>query len=274
LTARNTALPLITVPVIATAALMWMLQCISPHLAIDQEAFHSYLNQYQRWLFRIRFACTYHHITRWERVKSHLPSPPTIPFFGTTPDELDPPKRDLVHPHVLFDFGWGTGRVVDSYHGFYHFIGSRPRRPGHEDVEIYNEEEQFYEWKPIRDVGITNEYIHPIAFHRSLTHGWDKHSPLKDHWNREHRHGKDGKARFWWYMDGEGETNALPEWAILLDQPNHPNFERAWYLKCEKTEKTLEALKKADGFGKEDFLACLDRDIDFGFDDKPQNDWP
>ena len=52
------------------------------------------------------------------------------------------------------------------------------------------------------------------------------------------------------------------------------NFERAWYEKCEKSKATLEALSKVEEYGEEDFLAALDRKIDFGFDDKPQNQWP
>jgi hypothetical protein len=258
----------------STATLAWMLQCISPHLAIDQEAFNKYLEQYHRWLFRIRFACTYHHQTTWENMKSYLPSMPSIPFIKPTSSELDPPKRDPPHSHTEFDFGWGTGPLVDSFGGMYHLNGSHMRVPGHESVELYDDKENVYHWKPIRKVGETNEYIHPIMLHRSIAHGWDKHSPLKEHWNREHRRGTDGKARFWWYKDNEKDTIALPEWAILPDLDGKPNFERAWYMKCEKTEKTLEALKKVKEYGTNDFLACLDKEIDFGFDNKPQNEWP
>jgi hypothetical protein len=255
----------------STATLAWMLQCISPHLTIDKEAFDSYLDQYKRWLFRIRFACTYHHETTWDKVKSYLPS---IPFIGTEPSELDPPKRDVPHAHPEFDFSWGTGPLVDSFGGMYHVNGTHKRVPGHEDVEAYEKEEEAYHWTPLSELGQTHEYIHPIVLHRSIVHGWDKHSPLKHGWHREHRRGDDGKARFWWYMHGEQKTVSLPEWAILPDQPGKKNFERAWYNKCEKTNHTLEKLAANKTYGKDDFLATLDKEIDFSFDNKPQNEWP
>jgi hypothetical protein len=251
-----------------------MLQCISPHLTIDIDAFNGFIDQYKRWLFRTRFACTYHHETTWEGIKSHLPKRPRIPIIESEPSDLDPPRRDPAHAHPEFNLGWGTGRLVDSFGGMYHLLGSHSRRPGHEDVETYDEEEDEYVWRPIKEVGLTNEYIHPIAYHRSIVNGWDKHCPLKKHWNREHRHGKDGSSRFWWYMDGEKDSNALPEWVIMPDAKDKPNFERAWYGKCEKTIKPQGKDGKVKALGEKDFLQSLDEEIDFGFDEKPQNQWP
>lgn len=75
-------------------------------------------------------------------------------------------------------------------------------------------------------------------------------------------------------MDGEKDMIALPEWAVLPDQEGKPNFERAWYKQCDKSEKTRNALSKTEEYGKDDFLECLDREIDFGFDAKEQNLWP
>jgi hypothetical protein len=251
-----------------------MLQCISPHLTIDQTAFNNYLEQYKRWLFHIRFACTYHHPTKWDRIRAYLPKAPIIPFINPAPSELDLPKRDPPHKHPEFDFGWGTDPLVDSFRGIYHLVGSHTRSPGHEDVEVYNQEEDEWSWESLRKIGQTNEYIHPIAYYRSIVRGWDKHSPLRKGWAREHRRGDDGKARFWWYMRKGEETIALPEWAILPDLPQKPNFERAWYGKCEKTKKTLDSLSKVEAYGTNDFLAILDKEIDFGFDERPQNQWP
>lgn len=247
-----------------------MLQCISPHLTIDQAAFDDYLDQYKRWLFRIRFACTYHHQTTWDNIKAYIPN---VPLINPAPSELDPPKRDPPHAHVDFDFSWGTGPLVDSFGGMYHLNGTHMRVPGHEDVEVY-EKDEAPSWKPLRALGQTNEYIHPIVLHRSLVHGWDKHSPLKDGWDRKHRRGEDGKARYWWFMNDDPEKIELPEWAILPDLPRQKNFERAWYQKCEKTQRTLSKLKDVEEFGGKDFLGRLDEEIDFGFDNKPQNEWP
>lgn len=255
---------------LSTATLVWMLQCISPHLTIDQAAFDDYLDQYKRWLFRIRFACTYHHQTTWDNIKAYIPN---VPLINPAPSELDPPKRDPPHAHVDFDFSWGTGPLVDSFGGMYHLNGTHMRVPGHEDVEVY-ENDEAPSWKPLRALGQTNEYIHPIVLHRSLVHGWDKHSPLKDGWDRKHRRGEDGKARYWWFMNDDPEKIELPEWAILPDLPRQKNFERAWYQKCEKTQRTLSKLKDVEEFGGKDFLGRLDEEIDFGFDNKPQNEWP
>jgi hypothetical protein len=75
-------------------------------------------------------------------------------------------------------------------------------------------------------------------------------------------------------MDGEKDKIALPEWAVLPDREGTLNFERAWYKKCEKTRKTLDALSVVKDYGDKDFLECLDAKIDFTFDERPQNVWP
>jgi hypothetical protein len=258
----------------STATLVWMLQCISPHLTIDQVAFDGHLDQYNRWLTRIRYACTYHHQTTSEYIRSYLPGIPSIPIINPAPSDIELPKRDPPHAHPEFDFSWGAGPLVDSFGGMYHLNGTHMRVPGHEDAETYDAKAKEYKWSPIRKLGRTNEYIHPIVLHRSIVHGWDKHSPLKEGWNRKAQRGEDGKARFWWYMDGEEKTIALPEWAILPDLPGKPNFERAWYVKCEKSEGTRAKLRETKEYGEKDFLECLDKEIDFGFDNRPQNEWP
>lgn len=259
---------------ISTATLCWMLQCVSPHLTIDRESFELYLAQYKRWLFRIRYACTYHHETWGEKAWKYVPKLPKIPFINPGPDELAPPARDPPHPHVEFDFSWGTGPLVDSFGGMYHLNGTHKRMPGHEDVETYDEKTKEQEWRPLRELGQTNEYIHPIVLHRSIVHGWDAHSPLQEGWYRKSWRGTDGKERYWWYMEGEEKTCPLPEWAILPDTSQKEyNFERRWYGECEKTKKTLDALAKKE-YGNNDFLATLDKIIDFGFDNRPQNLYP
>lgn len=260
---------------ISTATLCWMLQCISPHLTIDRAAFSAFLAQYKRWLFRIRYACTYHHETWAERAWNLIPKP-HIPILNPRPSDLAPPRRDPPHPHPTFDFGWGIGPLLDSFTLMYHLNGSHTRQPGHELVEEYSDADAAYRWIPLRDCGPTNEYIHPIVHHRRLVHGWDTHSPLKSAWQRGHWRGQDGKQRFCWYRDGERETAALPEWAILRDESDEAfNFERRWYRECERSEKTVKALAGVEGVGdKGDFLAALDAVIEFGFDAKPQNQWP
>ena len=77
--------------------------------------------------------------------------------------------------------------------------------------------------------------------------------------------------RFWWYMDGEQDTCAIPEWAIMPDKEGEEyNFERMWYHQCEDTARSLYDVNRAE----ENFLEVLDEKVDFAFDERPQNIWP
>jgi hypothetical protein len=69
------------------------------------------------------------------------------------------------------------------------------------------------------------------------------------------------------------EKFRLPEWAILPNKGDKPDFERWWYWKAEKATEALEKIKVADAKGR-DFLEVLDKEVDFGFDEKPQNEYP
>jgi hypothetical protein len=253
--------------VLSTVTFAWMLQCISPHLTIDPTAFYAFANQYQRWLARNRYACTYHHPTWVDSIKSSIPS---IPLLNPGTDPLAPPRRDPPHAHD-FDYGWGTGPVVDSYGSFYKLAGSVPRVPGHCQTEIWDQESNETKLADINKYGSTHEYIHPICEYRRIARGHDKHSPLKDFTRKfESTNGTD-RGRFWWYKNGD--TKGLPEWVILkhgehggvdLDGcgKGDINFERSWYEACEKPAKTLGVLKAA-GYEK-DFLSKVDETVDFG----------
>lgn len=241
-----------------------MLQAISPHLTIDRKAFSLHLEQYQRWLFRIRYACTHHHPNLLQKTLSYIPKLPSIPFLSNGGNQLKLPRTAAPHAHEHFDFSWGTGPIVDSFTGMYHLNGMHVRIPGHEYAEEYDEKSKVYKWVKLADLGDTNEYIHPVTYHRSLVKGWEPRSPLRKSWNREAWEGKkDGKTRFWWYMDGEKETCALPEWTVLRDDLNEEyNFERKWYEKCEKSRNTLDKLASVAEFGGEkDFLQVLDEKL-------------
>ncbi|EUC36012.1 hypothetical protein COCCADRAFT_2893 [Bipolaris zeicola 26-R-13] len=244
---------------ISTATLCWMLQVISPHLTIDRHAFSMHLNQYKRWLFRIRYACTYYHPNTLQKMWNSVPKLPSIPFLSSGDKELKLPRAASPHAHEKFDFSWGTGPLVDSYTAMYYLNGMHIRMPGHESGEEYDEKSKVHTWTKLRDLGVTNEYLHPITYFRSLIKGWESHSPLAKSWNRE-AWKEQGKMRFWWYMDGEKEKCALPEWVILPDELNGDfNFERRWYNECESSEKTLEKLASIGEFGRErDFLEVMD----------------
>ncbi|KAI4647944.1 hypothetical protein J4E93_004355 [Alternaria ventricosa] len=255
---------------ISTATLCWMLQVISPYLTIDRHAFQLSMDQYTRWLFRLRFACTYHHQNLLQKAWNLLPK---ISIPGIGHDTLKPPPRSPPHSHTNFDFSWGTGPLVDSYSGIYYFIGSWQRMPGHEEVECYNEDTKAPKWTKLRDLGDTNEYIHPIAYYRHLVRGWDKHSPLKHNWNRGNwRTKEDDTARFWWYKDNEQEKGAIPEWIMMPDgSADEYNYERMWYNKCEEVAGIMDKVVGKEDFRGKGFLENLDKEIDLGVDGMPKD---
>jgi hypothetical protein len=246
---------------LSTATFCWMLQCISPHLTIDQTAFHAYMAQYQRWLARVRYACTFHHETWLDWAASKIPN---IPLINPAPDPLGPPKRDPPHQHPDFDYGYGTGPIVDSFTKMYYLNGSATRVPGHCSIEMYDEDEKEYKLTEVNGYGQTNEYIHPICHYRRIMRGPEPHDPLGD-FERffEESPDKKGEGRFWWRKKGDREDQKLPEWMILehVDE-GEVNFERSWYHMCEKDEAKLEKLRR-EGYEK-DWLECLDEKNDFG----------
>ena len=245
-----------------------MLQCISPYLTIDPTAFYAFTAQYQRWLARVRYACTYHHTTWLDTIKSTVPS---IPFINPATDPLAPPPRDPPHTHPEFEYGWGTGPIVDSYGGMYKLAGAVPRVPGHCLTELYDQVSAETKLDDINKFGSTHEYIHPICEYRRVVRSSDAHSALKSFTRKFEATDGHAKGRFWWYRDRE--KVGLPEWVILehgkeggvdLDGcgKGEVNFERSWYEACEKKERTLQILGKA-GYER-DFLSVVDERIDFG----------
>ncbi|KAJ4287371.1 hypothetical protein N0V90_012770 [Kalmusia sp. IMI 367209] len=251
---------------LSTATWAWMLQCISPYLTIDQDAFKASLSQYQHFLARIRYACTYHHTTWMDTITSKIP---TIPILNPETNPLLPPRRDPAHTHPEFDYGWGTGPIVDSYTGMYLLNGSLPRVPGKLQTEIYDVKNEVAALDDISKHGETNEYIHPICEYRKIVRGKEDDSALKL-FTRKHEKSVDGtEGRFWWYREGR----RLPEW-VILDHKDEGvvNFERTWYEMCERSEKTTTRLKDA-GY-EMDFLVALDEKIDFGVGDKPGYVYP
>lgn len=235
-----------------------MLQCIAPHLTIDQVAFHTLMAQYQRWLDRVRYACHYHHPGWVDWAKSKVPH---VPFITKAEDPLAPPKRSPAHQHPEFEFGYGCGPIVDSFTAMYYLNGSVMRVPGHCSIEVWHDEEKEYILRDVNGYGRTNEYIHPVCYYRRLMRGEEKLSPLNDFVRVfEETPGKKGEGRFWWQK--KGDKNKLPEWVILEHAGEGVvNFERSWYHKCEKNAEKTAKLKQA-GFEK-DWLETLDEKNDF-----------
>jgi hypothetical protein len=245
---------------ISTATFAWMLQCISSHLTLDQDAFHASLLQYERWRDRVRYACTYHHPGWSDWAKSKVPK---IPFINPAVDPLAPPKRDATHTHPDFDYGYGTGPIVDSYGGMYYLNGELRRVPGHCQAEIYDPESDEHKLRDIYEYGETNEYIHPICHYRDIIRGPEENSALRD-FERTFKPTSDGYGRFWWQK--KGDTKKLPEWIIMDHGDTKVNFERTWYSKCEQTKQKLDKLKAA-GYTK-DWLESLDDKNDFKVGEK------
>jgi hypothetical protein len=257
---------LTSLPDLSMATFCWMLQCISPYLTIDQTAFHASMAQYERWLNRIRYNCTYHHDGWTDWLKSKIPN---IPVINPAPTGLEEPKTDPAHTHPDFDYGWGTGPIVDSYTGIYRLAGELRRVPGQCRAELYDDKKEEYVLADINQFGETNEYIHPICHYRDIVRGPEPSSALID-FKRFYESNENGKGRFWWQ---KGTAKKLPEWAILEHEDNEVNFERTYYAKCEKTQEKMKVLKERGGYDK-DFLATLDEKIDFGIKGKKGWEYP
>lgn len=246
----------------------WMLQCISPYLTIDQNAFQASMDQYQRWLDEVRYNCTYYHTGWTDWVKSKVP---TIPVINPPKDPLTPPKRSHSHPHPDFDYGYGTGPIVDSYTTMYKLAGSVPRVPGRCDIEVYDKESQEYKLSPVNGYGQTNEYIHPVCYYRDLIRGPEPNSALREFTRTfEPTEGVRGKGRFWWQK--KGDPQKIPEWMILEHKAGQINFERICYSKSEKTPEKKAILEKK-GI-KNDWMDTLDEQNDFSIWKRPEFVYP
>lgn len=249
----------------------WMLQCISPYLTIDQSAFRASSDQYQRWLDEVRYNCRYHHSNWLDWAKSKLPN---FPIINPAPDPLDPPKRSPAHQHLDFDYGYGTGPIVDSYTGFYHLAGSVPRVPGRCKVEIWDSDAQEYKLSDANGHGQTYEYIHPVCHYRDLVRGPEPNSALRDFTRTfEKTPGGNGRGRFWWQKRGDTKSPLLPEWIILPHEGEGVlNYERVCYAKSEKTKQKVEVLEKKGV--KKDWLGELDEVNDFGMGTRDRWSYP
>ncbi|KAF2869515.1 hypothetical protein BDV95DRAFT_547933 [Massariosphaeria phaeospora] len=251
---------------LSTATFTWMLQCISPHITIDSSAFLQYLTQYSHWRSKIRYACTYHHDGWLDWGKKQLPS---IPYLNPANNGLTDPRRDPPHAHPAFDYGWGTGPVVQSYAGMYVLAGALERVPGHCQAEMWDPKAGEYVLDDINEYGATNEYIHPICAFRELVRGPEQGGVLRG-FERRFEGG-----RYWWYhkSDEREHMRPLPEWVVLRHEGEgvgvgvglNLNFERVWYGRCERTGRVEEAMQRE---GVEDWLADLDKRVDFGVGEK------
>jgi hypothetical protein len=141
--------------------------------------------------------------------------------------------------------------MPDSLTGLmYNYAGAVPREPGSCTVDVW--EEGKYVEKPIKDVGITNEYIHPVTAYRQFDYnnapkqevGWLKSMtssapPPKDltkpqipFEKKDHKiNGRilieddsaNAKQYYWQKRDV-----LLPEWIILDHKAGQVDFERMW----------------------------------------------
>lgn len=261
----------------ATTSFVWMLQCIAPHITINQDTFVASMDQYQRWCDGVKYACTYHHETTWDKMKSLIPN---FPFINNNPgpDHLSDPKRDPPHNHLDFDYGWGSGNIVDSFAGIYRLAKSVSRIPGQCKIDVYDAKRDRHEVRPISEKGHTHEYIHPICRYRDIVRGPEPGSALKS-FTRKFIPGAGGRGLYRWFND-DGDSVGIPEWVILEHADDEFNYERYWYNQCknQKTEAAEQKLLKAletDAPGHTgDWLEGLDERVDFGVGKKEAWDYP
>lgn len=255
-----------TLVAMANISFAWMLQCVSPYLQIDLEAYSTHLVDYKVWLNEAENHCMRHHTSQenyGEWLYNKVRGPPASG------------KKEHTH---LIDRGWGTGPMPDSLSGMmYNYAGGVARTPGSCKTEVW--ENGKYITKPIREVGITNEYIHPVTAYRQFDYnnspkqdlGWlesktSSSPPLKDLTKpqvpfKQKKHEIQGRTligstgitekQFFWLKEdvrkpewhildhGTGVVKAkqfywdmgdvmLPEWIIMDHREMHIDFERMW----------------------------------------------
>ncbi|KAF3001504.1 hypothetical protein E8E13_008984 [Curvularia kusanoi] len=256
---------------ISIATFTWMLQCIAPHVDLDQKGFNDYLKQYSTWLDNLRYRCTIIHPDILSKVINKIE------------DKLDATERDTLvrmgakpHPHPNLYFGWGVGPIIDSYTLEYKNFNAPAytRLPGNEEMETDGK------WNPItgpptQPTGfLTNEYIHPLVQHRREALKPALWSQAMNGWERKLSVEKDGSARYWW---SKGSLR-LPEWCILPNTEAEINYERTWYNAALEMARDVSKVKTTDAVeaaGGKDFLARLDAEIKYQPDLKPPrgNTW-
>ncbi|KAF2467415.1 uncharacterized protein BDR25DRAFT_291791 [Lindgomyces ingoldianus] len=242
---------------LANVTFSWMLQCIAPYLTIDDAEFKKTITQYQQWLDKVRWTCTYYHEGWFGKAVSILPN---VPFVNPAPDELTAPRRDKPHQHPDLDRRWGTGPIDDSYTFKYKLNGSEPRVPGHCRTEFWyadpnNKDGGQWKLEYIKEHGDTNEYIHPVCAYRQMIRGPKEKSALGDFNRTLVKNGGD-KGRHWWFHN---DGDPIPEWVILEQDNPGFNFERSWYEECVKENRE-----------EGDWLLSLDKKNNFDIKEKAQ----
>ena len=172
----------------------------------------------------------------------------------------------------------------------YALKGTHPLSPGFQKTDTTHPKTKKYGWVPLSELGETNEYIHPLVFHRMRSvglHKWTTKHPLTD-WTCTN----DGD-RWWWHRKTDSDPKKrqrwLPEWAILPHKDGI-NYERSWYTEAVSMEqgfssktgletvKTAKFTRNKPGVaeakdGKEvDFLERLDSEVDFS--KLSETSWP
>lgn len=170
----------------------------------------------------------------------------------------------------------------------YALNGTHARAPGFEKTETTDPDTKEYGWVDIKKLGESNEYIHPLVFHRKTCVGWHqwttKH-PLTE-WQRSFEGG-----RWWWHRQTDKNRQAedarwLPEWVIHKHTDAEINYERTWYTEAVSMEQqfsaktNLERVKKVTLLKKPkkrvvqevDFLEKLDGEVNFA--KVPETSWP
>lgn len=160
--------------------------------------------------------------------------------IGTVPAERFP---------VIPSLGWGTGSVVDSCSGATALAGSTVRRPGQETTTDIDGKV-----KPLTELGMTNESIHPVVAWRMQKLGPKHYQPqgLKG-WVRQKR--TDGKAFEYVQKDKNDKvTLTLPEFVISDQYVRDASWERKIIPRPSDAVSWLDSVDQVTGqtrfFGK------------------------
>ncbi|KAF2202864.1 hypothetical protein GQ43DRAFT_479521 [Delitschia confertaspora ATCC 74209] len=244
----------------ANISFAWMLQCISSYLTIDVQAYEKYMDYYFNWTKKIKYECTHHTTTVTEKAWSWVPY---IPVINPGEDELKAPKQDKKHEHLDLERGWGLGPFVDSCNGLlYGYVGGVSRTPGECTIEKVQDDGKL-KTTPITDLGVTHEYIHPVANYRQVWRENIKEPSTAPPKQLENFRRELSKGRYWWTKKTDGKVS-LPEWMILGN--GGYNFEREYYkraLAARLEDKDKELKKEGKSWSESDFLGKLDDDVNF-----------
>jgi len=219
----------------------WMVECIRPFLAFNETAIAQSLNEYRYLLENINCKNNHHHDpTKQPGLISRVYNG----VYNSLPSVFEKP------PQAPLAVGWGTADYVDSYQGVMALAGEKRRQPGQCETEVYVENKSMVwkyvsgdvlmEAKLLKDLGETNEKVHPVArFRREKLEKGKKDTGGLQGW--EYREKAGGKGFEWFKGD-----LVLDEYVIQSSRGEVGNFLNVERLIACDVEEAVGFLKKTD----------------------------